>query len=1607
MNVSRLIVVCVFILVAFCRASLVQGVASCNECCQQGNYKDISDSRRSTQSVWEPGQTPLCDHTLEKGWYRFTSFVGGKMPTSMVTQNRCGTKAPIWLNGVHPAPNVVKLVQACVNIFDRRGGCFYSFGVTVKNCNGQYFVYYLQPTYSCYIAYCAGNGKPCPYGQTGTSLNTCSATPVKFPGNTYLGRPNISYVDMADPDTDRVKLYCEVPLLKGIELWKNVTYRIQWYSEGKLIEAAAPFCLPRSGQLENDESCPGSGRKEIRSQLSNFEPGQRISCNVSARFTNVNPSSWSDPMHITQPFFAGIQVYPTTLIIKECDTPKTITLTPTIPVRKNSKGFYLFVKFFLPPGLWIMGEKNCHIEMKETNSVAVQIGATCNTLRGSKKLNVITPRFTNHNDSDFWGFFGLPTIWITVQQKGTEMRKCRSVTDPHYLMMDPRVGWRDFMGHGDFTLYSNTEKNFELYLTLKELVSRLEICTFLNGDTPVKWRVVEVQTRQWACNNANSVTCNCGVILRDHNDLIKFSCCNPSFTRDDSTPIEVTIPRSKCLAPGISLKQLIKGFNSKYEVVFPTGIKVELERNYWGIDVTIYAPLAENRANEDGLCNYSTTNGDINTFGNSQRKFPSYFHKLPDTINQNSDEVTFEKACACSEEIDQGRTADCHDGIPVFFPGPPTKQRLNRILMCNRNVKRDITNSDDLTEEDFELFRKLDYPELHKRQKRSITQISKENATRYCKEKLADTTVGKLCAKLGTNIQALVNVCSADIEYTGDISFAIGAVSLLLSECYDEAVRNMTFNATGMAEVEMPTIVNEIANIMCPNDCAFNGKCINGSCLCDGGYTADDCSISLYQKPSIKRLQTDGLCDRRQRACKRATVLGTQFLNSTNLTCHISEFQIWNSSWVPNDAEVKYPAMMTDLVLVECFLPDSPVMTRQYDENVQGTPAAGLMVSVSNNGFSQSDQKLKFISYDSVCLEFNHPPHFTPKTDYYALYGETLELLIGVSDPEGMPVTISSLEGTPKEARIQNNILFWNVTTNKTTPFYFEATDSCQASSTLNITITINVCPCKNKGVCVPQMPRGSGVYTCDCAGGYAGQYCETEIDECRSYPCLRGQCIDGINNYSCICDDGFDGRNCDNDINYCQSSPCIHGTCLDLVNNYSCICAAGFTGLHCDTPITRCNNNSCYPGAQCTENVLTISCGSCPSGYTGDGKNCKDIDDCHNHTCQNGASCVDGVNDYSCACVQGFTGRSCEANIDDCVNHTCAHGGTCMDGVNSYSCKCAAGFSGHHCQNNKDDCRRNHTCQNGASCVDGINDYSCACVQGFTGQSCETNVDDCHNHTCQNGASCVDGVNDYLCTCVLGFTGQSCETKALRTALLSWKVGRDKPLKENRAPHPSELQKKLSQHVDSINKDSNLYVPADKTTNFYKMNANDYKSLLNKNIEKEYKKSPANAETHINTEAKDLAQTLKIDDRVEMLAPKESFITLKDHKDNFQNNPKCRLINPTKSELGKVSKQTLDKINKAVIDKTNVHQWKNTRATLDWFINIPNKDQQSFIAFDIVNFYPSISYKLLSDALSFAASYTDISAEDRRIIFHTKQSLLFNDNTPWPMEQKAFNNFI
>ena len=141
----------------------------------------------------------------------------------------------------------------------------------------------------------------------------------------------------------------------------------------------------------------------------------------------------------------------------------------------------------------------------------------------------------------------------------------------------------------------------------------------------------------------------------------------------------------------------------------------------------------------------------------------SYFQTLPAEINTAA--RPFDKACACDETKDEGHTDDCaNDGIPVEWPMP--NGNYNRIKMCDRNPeknrkRRDIEGSDELTHEDFEVLMTPVKSNKHHREKRSV--VSKDNATRYCAERLLETKVGKLCSKLGTNVQALADVCSADI----------------------------------------------------------------------------------------------------------------------------------------------------------------------------------------------------------------------------------------------------------------------------------------------------------------------------------------------------------------------------------------------------------------------------------------------------------------------------------------------------------------------------------------------------------------------------------------------------------------------------------------------------------------------------------------------------------------------------------------------------------------------------------------------------------------------------------------------------------------------------
>ena len=193
-------------------------------------------------------------------------------------------------------------------------------------------------------------------------------------------------------------------------------------------------------------------------------------------------------------------------------------------------------------------------------------------------------------------------------------------------------------------------------------------------------------------------------------------------------------------------------------------------------------------------------------------------------------------------------------------------------------------------------------------------------------------------------------------------------------------------------------------------------------------------------------------------------------------------------------------------------------------------------------------------------------------------------------------------------------------------------------------------------------------------------------------------------------------------------------------------------------------------------------------------------------------------------------------------------------------------------------------------------------------------------------------------------------------------------------------FQKKLKDDLKDIQNEKKVIVAADKSRNFYKMEKVKYSELLGNSITKDYKIAEEETIKDIEKNDKQVAASLEVEERMFRTSKRDAFITIKDHKPNFVNNTKCRLINPTKSELGRVSKQMLAQIVSTVKRKSQLQQWRNTHSVIEWFTKLNNKEKLHFIQFDVVNYYASITPTLVKNSIAFAARYVNISASEKQL---------------------------
>jgi hypothetical protein len=144
-----------------CSASCTLDVSACTtdaECTSHCFDYAVLDSASRHVSV--VNQTVFCDQGNQDdftgpGWYRIDGAAGVRMPETAPVELACGTHAPGWLNGSHPAVSEgIADRQVCFSYFGDQ--CVWSTGVKVLNC-GDYYVYELPDTPECSLRYCGEN----------------------------------------------------------------------------------------------------------------------------------------------------------------------------------------------------------------------------------------------------------------------------------------------------------------------------------------------------------------------------------------------------------------------------------------------------------------------------------------------------------------------------------------------------------------------------------------------------------------------------------------------------------------------------------------------------------------------------------------------------------------------------------------------------------------------------------------------------------------------------------------------------------------------------------------------------------------------------------------------------------------------------------------------------------------------------------------------------------------------------------------------------------------------------------------------------------------------------------------------------------------------------------------------------------------------------------------------------------------------------------------------------------------------------------------------------------------------------------------------------------
>eukprot|EP00105_Crassostrea_gigas_P031284 XP_011453935.1 PREDICTED: von Willebrand factor D and EGF domain-containing protein-like [Crassostrea gigas] len=147
--------------------------------------------------------------------------------------------------------------------------------------------------------------------------------------------------------------------------------------------------------------------------------------------------------------------------------------------------------------------------------------------------------------------------------------------------------------------------------------------------------------------------------------------------------------------------------------------------------------------------------------------------------------------------------------------------------------------------------------------KRETNQIwTQEKATEFCNNFIKKSQTYKACNEVPSVPSGFfIKSCVLDIMLTNSTIWAAGGREALRTTCMKEISQNSTLRK--VRADGKPSVAENVKRIACINECSGHGICINGTCECDQGFGAKDCSMELNKPPVVYgvNIEEGGLCD--------------------------------------------------------------------------------------------------------------------------------------------------------------------------------------------------------------------------------------------------------------------------------------------------------------------------------------------------------------------------------------------------------------------------------------------------------------------------------------------------------------------------------------------------------------------------------------------------------------------------------------------------------------------------------------------------------------------------------------------------------------------------